>query len=363
MPAGDGPAFDAAFVRRTAIQVLLLAAAFLVWRLSAVLLLAFGSIVVAVLLRSVSGPIRRHTPLGDRAAVAAAGVIILGAIVLAGWLFGSLVSQQATDLLARMPHSLEALKGLLRSWPFGEQLAAAVDGMSDGANGWRSAAGRFGAYAASAAGALAKTVLVILAGVFLALDPGAARDGFVTLFPRGARGRLRAALDATGRSLKLWAAGMLLDMAAVGVLTGLGAWAVGLPSPLALGLLAAIMGFVPIVGPIVAAIPGLVVAAPLGFETMAWTALVYVGVQQLEGNLIYPLIQRRAVQLPPALSLLAIVAFGVLFGTLGVVLATPLLVAAFVLTKLLYLRDALGEEVSVPGSNGDAKGADAGRDQ
>lgn len=350
MPAHPPPvALDRTFVRRTGFQFALAAALFLAWQLASVFVLVFGAVVVAVLLRSLADPIRDHTPLGDRWALAAAVLIIALVIGGSAWLFGSVTIAQFGDLASRLPHSMADLQRLLGGLPFGDRLAAQLQDSGDLAAQFKGLAGRIGGYAVSFAGALTNLVLVIFAGLFMAMEPARTRDGLAMLFPKDSRPAVTQALDASGRALQLWLRGMLVDMAFVGVLTGLGAWIVGLPSPLALGLIAALLDFVPFVGPVASMVPGVLLAMSGGVETVAWTLVMYIAVQQLEGNVIYPFVQKRAVDLPPVLSLVAVLAFGVLVGPLGVVLATPMLVVLYTLTRVLYLRNTLGEDVSVPG--------------
>lgn len=353
MTAPSPPAaLDRAFVRRTAFQFALAAALFLAWELASVAALVFGAVVVAVLLRSLADPIRDHTPLSDRWALAAAVLIIAGVLAGSAWLFGALLAAQFGELSARLPHSLAELQQMLGRLPFGGGLAARLQDTGDLAAQFKGLAGRIGGYAVSLAGALTNLALVVFAGLFMALDPARTRDGLAVLFPRGPREAVREALDASGHALKLWVRGMLVDMALVGLLTGAGAWLVGLPSPLALGLIAALLDMVPYIGPVASIIPGVLLAVPEGPATVGWTLAMYVAVQQLEGNVIYPFVQKRAVDLPPVLSLVAVLAFGVLIGPLGVVLATPLLVVLYTATRLLYVRNTLGEAVSIPGGGG-----------
>jgi predicted PurR-regulated permease PerM len=106
---------------------------------------------------------------------------------------------------------------------------------------------------------------------------------------------------------------------------------------------------VPLIGPIVAAVPALLIALSEGAQIALWTLLLYVAIQQVESNLITPLVQRQAVSLPPAVTLFAVVAFGLLFGPLGILFATPLAVVAFVAVKKLWVREALGEPTEMPG--------------
>lgn len=138
-------------------------------------------------------------------------------------------------------------------------------------------------------------------------------------------------------------------MLAVGVLTGLGLWALGVPAALGLAIIATLLDFVPLVGPIAAAVPAILLALTVDPRTGLLTTLLYLVVQQIEGNLLQPLVQQRAVELPPALLLFALIGAGLLFGVLGVLLAAPLTVVIFVLVKRLYVRETLGEDTDVPG--------------
>lgn len=339
----------APFALRVLVVVAIAAALFLAWQLASVALLAFGTIIVAVLLRSMAAPIRNRTPLGDAASLVCAGLLIVAAIATAGWLAGRLVTEQLANLAVMIPQSAGELRQQVQGLPFAGRVLGELSSPSSLAASLNGVAGRLGGYALTAVGAITNLVLVLVAGVFLAAKPQQASEGLLRLLPRAARPPLREALEASGRALRLWLLGTLADMAVVGLLTTLGAWIVGLPSPAALGLLAGLAAFVPIVGTIVAAIPGLLLAVQFGWETVAWTLLMYVVVQQVEGSLIYPFIQRRAVDLPPYLTLFAVLIFGVLFGGLGILLATPLLVVIVVFTKLLYQRRVLGEPATLPG--------------
>jgi hypothetical protein len=143
-------------------------------------------------------------------------------------------------------------------------------------------------------------------------------------------------------------------MALVGCLTGLGFWLIGLPSAPALGLIAGIAEFVPIVGPIAASIPAVLVASTLGWESMLWALAIIVVVQQVENLLISPLIVGSRVAIPPAVALFGIVSMGVLFGPLGVLLGFPLAIVFDVAVRRLYVLDMLGKRVEggLTGSSG-----------
>jgi predicted PurR-regulated permease PerM len=121
------------------------------------------------------------------------------------------------------------------------------------------------------------------------------------------------------------------------------------PLALALGLIAGLLEFVPFLGPFLAAIPMILVALTAGPEIALYALLLFVVVQQVESNLLTPLVARRAMALPPVLVLLGAVALALLFGVLGAIFATPLIVLIVVLVKALYMQDVLGERVELPG--------------
>jgi predicted PurR-regulated permease PerM len=124
-----------------------------------------------------------------------------------------------------------------------------------------------------------------------------------------------------------------------------------MPSALVLGLLAGLLEFIPFAGPIIAAVPAVLLALVVGPDMALWVAGLYLVVQQLEGNLLSPLIQQYAVDLPGVVLLFSLIGFGILFGTLGVVLAAPLAVVTLVLVKRLYVIETLDTATPIPGES------------
>lgn len=348
--ARPAPRLDPAFVHKAFFVAGLIVVLALAWKLAGVLLLAFASIIIAVLVRSLADPIRARTGLGPGLSLFLASAIILGVLVASGWLFGSTIASQLDALANRIPRSLDELEMFLEALPFGREIAGRLNGAP--APDIQNMVGQVGGYVMAVTGAGANLLLVVFAGLFFAAQPGQARDGLLLLVPEGPRGALRQAADESGRALRLWLVGTLASMMVVGVLTGIGTALIGLPSPVALGLFAGLAAFVPIVGPVVSVVPAVLLALDQGPEMILLTVAVYFIVQQVESNLIYPFIQKRAVDLPPVLTLFGVLAIGTLFGPLGVVFASPLLVVALVWIKLLYVRNTLGEDVPMPGRGG-----------
>ncbi len=331
---------EARFVRRVVIVLALIGLAVVLWQLRQLLMLVFGAVVIATIFRALADPIRRHLGLPDWLALTAAILLIMALIGTAFAAFGREVGRQAERLADSLPAAWRALEARLGDLDLGE-LSDVLPGPGDLVG--------LTSFALSLGGALATVLLVVAAAIYFAAQPNIYRRGLVLLVPKTGRELVDEALGDSGRALAMWLRGQVITMTAVGTLVGIGLWLIGMPSPLALGLLAGLLDFVPFLGPIAAAIPALLIAFSMDFELGLWTLALYVLVQQVEGNFLYPLVQRYAVGIPPALLLFALLAAGLLFGLPGVFLGAPLTVVAYVLVKRLYVREALQTPTEVPG--------------
>ena len=335
------------FVERLLIALVIVGLALLLWQLRSLLILLFGSILFAVILRIIANPIQHRFRLPDSLALLIAVLIVFGIFGLAIFLFGAEVVRQASVIADRIPAAWEALQQWLAAWGLGEPVREWTDELRSNGGGVLT---NLGGLIWSVSNALTDTLLLIVGGIFLAARPKLYRTGIIKLVPEEARGRTAQALDDVWRALRLWLAGRLAAMVLVGLLTGLGLWALGVPAALTLGLVAGLLEFIPFIGPIVAAIPGVLLALLIDPMTALWVALIYFIVQQLEGNVISPIVQHHAVELPPALLLFALVAAGLVFGILGVLLAEPLTAVLFVLVKRLYVMETLHTKTEIPGA-------------
>lgn len=289
-----------AFVVRVVIVLALVACAWLLWALSGLLLMVFGAVVVAVLLRALASWVTRYTPLSDGMALGLVVVVVAVGFTALLWLFGS---QLATELGA-LQRTLPQAWARFHDWVAAGPLGPALEELTRQAPARVSnLAPRAGAFALSITGGVANLFLVLAGAVYLAAQPQLYRRGLLLLFPVQARATMDDAVRASGTALRLWLRGQLLAMVVVGALTGLGLWALGIPGALALGIIAGLLDFVPIVGPILAAIPAILLGFTVSPQMALATAALFVVVQQIEGNILLPLIQQRTVDLPPVLLL------------------------------------------------------------
>jgi predicted PurR-regulated permease PerM len=147
----------------------------------------------------------------------------------------------------------------------------------------------------------------------------------------------------TGDILLRWLIGQTIVMSTIGLLSGIGLWLLGIEAPFALGLMGGLLCFIPYIGAILAAVPATLVALTQGPIYAASVIVMYALVHLVEGNFITPMVQAEATSLPPVLAILSTVAFSLLFGPSGVLLAAPLTLFLMVVVEELYVREGLGD--------------------
>lgn len=335
--------------RRTLVVVAIVAIALLLWQIVDALLLIFIGILIAVLLRGAATRLSRHTPLGVGWSLAAVSLALVGLLLAGGFLLGPRVSEQYSELARTLPESIDQLRQSLEQSPFGEFLLSQADSSGGAVRGGGQVFSRLTGAASRALGMFTDILLILFAAIFFAINPRPYKDGLLLLIPKTRVERVGEALNASGDALWKFLMGKLIAMLFVGVFVTLGLMLIGVPMALALGVLAGFLDFVPFIGPIVAAVPGVLLALTVGPVQALYAALVYFLAQQIEGNLLSPLVQKAEVSLPPVMVLFAVLAAGLLFGILGMIVATPLFVVGMVLVKMLYVEDALGKSVEIPG--------------
>jgi predicted PurR-regulated permease PerM len=202
-------------------------------------------------------------------------------------------------------------------------------------------------------------VLILFVAAFVAVDARTYQAGLMHLFPHEARPRAREVLSETAVMLRRWLLTQFISMVLVGVLTALVLQLLGVKAAIALGIIAGILEFVPIAGPILASIPGIAMGFLDGPEMAIYVALAYVVIQQVEANLLYPLLMKKGLELPPVLTIFTQGVMLIVFGLLGLLVAVPMLAAVIVPVKMLYVRDVVGDEVRLPGEDGKAEDKEA----
>jgi len=339
------------FARRVGIVIGLVAATILgllfIGTALQVLLLVLASVLLAVFFRGLGAWLHKHTPLSVGWGALVALLVAAAAIGGIGWFLAPRIGEQVQVLSEQLPQSLEKLQQQLQRSSWGHELLGQVpslnslkDRVFSNSSTWLQ---RSLGVVSSTVGVLANIYLVLFISAFMIAEPAPYRQGIILLAPKAHRNRAREVLDQLGSTLFRWLLGKLFSMLVVTVLTALGLWLLGMPLALTLALFAGLLSFIPNFGPLLGLLPALLLAFVQGPDMALYVVLLYLVVQLVESNLITPLVQRRMVELPPALVIISQVLMGVFTGGLGLLLATPIVAMLLVLVKMLYIHDVLDD--------------------
>ncbi len=333
------------------IFALLLVVLYFLKHVAYVLLIVFAGVLLSIFLSGLAMFLCHRTPLSRGWSLAVTLVLLLALAVGAGWLAGPGLATQLGQHIERIPEAVDRIRGTLAGSAWVQALLERAPQPTAMLPSGAAVMGGLAAFFSTSMGVLVNVLIVLIIGVYVAAAPGLYIENSLYLFPAGKRERAHEGLQAMGRVLRWWLVGRIASMTIVGVLTFIGLLIIGMPLAFALGLIAGLFSFVPYLGPIAAMIPAVLVGLVEGPALAGYVVLVFLTVQLVESNLITPLIQERAVSIPPALLITAQLLIGILAGLLGILVATPLTVSLIVAIQMLYVEDMLGEQVKVMGSH------------
>ncbi|HYE41176.1 MAG TPA: AI-2E family transporter [Ramlibacter sp.] len=342
---------DTQFFRRTALVVSLIIFTGLVlamiWYASDVFLVLFAGILLAVLLRAPTNWLVEHTRVTETVALSfsiAVMAILLATLV---YLFAVPMAEQVGQLLDTLPRSMARMRQWLRAHEWTKPLQPLVAEITRMRLDMQ-LLGRAGGLITSTMSAIGGLAVVVFMGIYLAAQPRLYQRGVMHLLPRKGRPRAYEVMDEIAKVLRWWLVGRLVTMTVVGLAAGLGLWWLGVPLAFTLGVLTGLLEFVPYIGPVLSAAPPLLIAFNLDPQLAFYVLLLYVGIQSAENYLLTPLIEQRAVSLPPALVVFSTLLLAAMAGPLGVILASPLTATCIVAVKLLYVEDVVEQPTRPP---------------
>lgn len=198
--------------------------------------------------------------------------------------------------------------------------------------------------------ALSLGVVVFISTIYLVIQPAPWVNGFVSLFPAGWRPRTREVLQAMYQTVQRWFLGQLAAMTFIAVFWAISLSIIGVPFALLIGIFSGLVSFIPYLGATISVVIPILLALISDPFTVVWVILAFIIIQQIEGNLLQPIVMSRAVDLHPALVVFAILIMGTLFGLVGVFLAVPLVAALQVLVRELWVQrmDQIGTDPNPP---------------
>jgi predicted PurR-regulated permease PerM len=326
----------------------------LVWHASATLFLLFAGVLFGVFLSALSDLLKRLIGGGDALRLAIVCVVFIAALAAFLVLYGATIAEQATLLTATVKSQIGTVKDFLdrhgvdtsflelgslstadtSTTPHLPNAGALASGTSTVLNqSLKILAGLFST--------VGNIFIVVLLGVLLAAQPQVYRNGLLRYVPTRRRAAAAALFDDLGETLRRWLLGQLVTMTTIAIVVSIGLSLIGIPGAIALGIQTGLLTFIPTVGGVIAG--SIIVLASLG---SGWAALIsafalYLVVQILEGNVLTPLIQRRAIEIPPATIFGSQILLAFLFGIWGLALTLPLIAVIKVALRHLYREEAI----------------------
>lgn len=316
-------------------------AGLLLWFGAAAFLVLFAGVLSAVFLRSLAEELVSRTPLSRAFALATVTLALLAVAAGFGALAAPEVAKQVDELGERIPEVVDAASNALGGYRWGvefiEQASTQLQESSAALAGQALKAFQ------GVIGGVVSLFFVPLFGVYLAAESERYQQGVAALFPKDLSPMVLDVLTEMGYTLRWWLVGQAVSMTVLGIVSYIGFRLFDIPLALLLALVTALLTFIPTVGPVLAAIPPLLLAISQGPWTLLYVAVFLLALQVSEGSFLTPLVQRQAVDMPPALLLGIQIVASATLGFMGLVLAAPLTVAGMTLVRKVYIEGVLGK--------------------
>ena len=337
--------------------ILLVAALYLLFRfVNAVLAILFLFFIVFILAMALNPVVNWLCARRVPRTVAAAGIgaLFLGMLALAGALIVPAAIEQTAQFVRDAPRywseGLQRAEGLLGRVPFLRARIAQGGALGEQvltyAGQLLKQAGRFGL---SAAGVVFALFLVFTLTIYTLATPRPLVQGFLGALSEPVRERAKAALVRIAHQMRAWVAASLLLGLAVALVVWLGLTLLGVPNALLLAVLAFFGEFVPNFGPVVSAIPAVLIAFAVSPTMALWVILLYVIIQQLENQILVPLIMSGQLELHPVSVAFFVLVMGSLAGVMGALLAVPIAAVVKVLYEEFYFKPRHPDERAIRG--------------
>jgi len=303
-----------------------------------VMLVMFAGLLAAIALNAGASGLARLLHIPRKLALAIVCLALAGLGVGFVAIIGPSLTRELDELRVALPSAIDQLAAHLNQEGWGR---AIVDAIGDfditSRETMRGAAGAV----QLVIGGITGGFLVAFIALFIAAEPESYKRGLLRLAQVSRRERYAEVLEAAASTLRRWLLAKLVGMVVIGALTWTGLTLLGIPVAFTLAALAGLLTFIPNIGPVIAAVPPVLLAFVEGTSTAAAVLVMYAGIQAVESYIITPLLQRQMMKLLPAMTLGAQAVLGVLAGPIGIVVATPLVAVTIVIVRMLYVEDHL----------------------
>ncbi len=298
-----------------------------------VLLLGLAGILIAIYFHGLADLIQKKTKLSRTLALLISTVGTLIILLVGMWFIGAKIQTQIAELSNTLPQTIHTAKAKMSESPIGSKILEYSSG-----NNSQKLMDTATSFFNTSFGVLGDLYIIIFLGIFFTSDPALYRKGLMFLFPSEKKETGKLILHRISASLKGWLKSILISMLLITLLIWVSLSFVGLPVTMVLGLITGILEIIPNFGPIIAMIPGVLLAFTISTKTAVLVALIYIAAQTIVASIVTPLLQKKIINLPPALTLISQLIMGTLSGVMGIILAVPLLSIIIILLEELYFK-------------------------
>jgi predicted PurR-regulated permease PerM len=300
--------------------------------LFSLLLLVFAGVIISAYFYGVAGIFQRYFKWSPKLSIALSVILNILLLVAFFWFIGARIQQQVSQLTDTLPATIQKAKEQISQIPFGDKILQQLNSSGDS----KKSVAAVKSFFSSSFGVLSDLYIVILLAAFFTASPSLYKKGLVKLLPARAKDKGTELIEKISSLLKKWLKGQIIGIFFIAIVTAIGLLIIGMPLVLTLALIAGLMNFIPNFGPLIALIPAVLIALMQGPATALIIFGMYTFIQIFQSAVTQPLVQKKMINIPPALTIIGQVALGALVGFWGVLLATPFVAILMVVIEELY---------------------------
>jgi predicted PurR-regulated permease PerM len=340
---------------KTAVTVLLLAVGIVLvltvaWMGRVILLLLFAALILACLQSAIVTWVMKKLKLGRKMTFALIMLVGTALVTIALWVSGPDIIDQFQSLQSELPQAFQQSVAHAKEHNWGRWVLSQWSGYSQLSSSTTYAVTQIGGFVLTTASLVTGMVIIVFLGLYLAAEPEVYYAGLRRVIPKNNRATFDGCAFRAVHMIRSWLFAQMLSMVAIGLLVTIGLWLLGVPLAGTLGIIAALLTFIPNFGAILSVVPAALLAFAISPVKGLLTIFLFMAVHFVEGNIITPLLQRKIVRLPPALTLIAQLLLAVIAGPLGFALAAPLTAATMGVFQVLFPSDTAPPEYCLTGN-------------
>ncbi len=301
--------------------------------LFSLLLLVFAGVIITVYFYGIAGIFQRNFHWSSKLSIILSVILNLILLVAFFWFVGARIQQQVSQLVDTLPATIQKARDQINQTPIGNKLLQQLNSSGDSQKSLAAVKGFF----SSSFGVLSDLYIVILLTAFFTASPTLYKKGLIKSLPTKAKDKGADLIEKISSLLKKWLKGQIIGIFFIAIVTAIGLLIIGMPLVLTLALIAGLLNFIPNFGPLIALIPAVLIALMQGPTTALLIFGMYTLIQIIQSAVTQPIVQKKMISIPPALTIIGQVAMGALAGFWGVLLATPFVAILIVLVQELYI--------------------------